>query len=174
MEVRHLILAQQAREGNGSAFGELYTLYYRELYAYARFVLGAAQPAQDAVQEAALAAFAQVGNLRDAAAFKHWLFRILANICRRQLSARAAEEPAVSLDETEITLSSHEIDLTLALELRQALSALQEDEREIVLLGVLGGYSSREIASALRCPANTVRSKRKRALEKLRNALDLD
>ena len=55
--------------------------------------------------------------------------------------------------------------------LKKALETLSVDEREIVLLKVLGGYKSHEIADILDCPSSTVRSKYKRSLDKLRNAL---
>ena len=44
-------------------------------------------------------------------------------------------------------------------------------DREIVLLGVLGGYESAEIAQILGMNANTVRSRRMRTLAKLREML---
>jgi len=170
MELRPQILAQQAAQGDKESFGALYTLYYRELYAYALFVLGSVPLAQDAVQEAALAAYRSIGSLRDPAAFKQWLLRILANTCRSGLreKIRAREESgAQTFDE----FPDDAADFTLSAELRQALEALDSQEREILLLRVFGGYKSHEIASVLGCPAATVRSNQKRALAKLHDIL---
>ena len=52
-------------------------------------------------------------------------------------------------------------------DVRAAFAAVSEEERLIVSLSVFGGYTSAEIGSVLELNANTVRSKRKRALEKM-------
>lgn len=173
MNVHCQILIRQAQEGNVDAFGELYAMHYRDMYTYALFVLRQDANAQDAVQEAALSALQQIGSLRNAAAFSNWLFRILANVCRRQLRARA-EHPALSWDCLPTESLPVVADCALSVEMQHAIAALQPEEREILLLGVLGGYKSHEIASVLQCPAGTVRSKRKRTLEKLRVILTQD
>ena len=170
MELRPQILAQQAKQGDKEAFGALYTLYYRELYAYALFVLGNETLAQDAVQEATLAAYRSIGSLRDTAAFKQWLLRILANTCRGGLREKIRSREEANTQETG-DLPDGEMDFILCAELRQALDALEPQEREILLLRVFGGYKSHEIASVLGCPAATVRSKQKRALAKLHDIL---
>ena len=59
-------------------------------------------------------------------------------------------------------------ELMLAMELREAIYALSDEERSIVLLSIIGGYKSHEIAKALSCPPGTVRSKLSRSLAKLR------
>ena len=56
----------------------------------------------------------------------------------------------------------------LAMELREAIYGLSDEERSIVLLSIIGGYKSHEIAKALSCPPGTVRSKLSRSLAKLR------
>ena len=61
--------------------------------------------------------------------------------------------------------------LELSVELRRALDSLSREEREIVLLSVLHGYKSHEIAEMLEISPSTVRSKLKRSLAKLQNQL---
>lgn len=53
-------------------------------------------------------------------------------------------------------------------ELSEALGTLSPEERQIVLLSVLEGYTTREIASMLEMPQGTVSSKLSRSLKKLR------
>ena len=59
-----------------------------------------------------------------------------------------------------------------ALVLREALSILPDDAREIVLLHAVSGLKHREIAAALNLPLSTVLSKYARALQRLRRHLD--
>ena len=60
----------------------------------------------------------------------------------------------------------------VASELKEALAILYEDEKDIVLLSVVAGYTSKEIAEMLGLKASTVRSKQSRALAKMRKFLE--
>ena len=57
-------------------------------------------------------------------------------------------------------------------EVREAYLQLTEEERLIVGLSVFGGYNSKEIGEILALNPATVRSKRSRALEKMRKSLE--
>lgn len=161
-----------AQRGDADAFGQLYSLYYREMYAYACYMIGNADRAQDAVSDAVLSAFRQIGSLKKAEAFKSWLFRILSASCKRQYTQGRGDAVIVSLDDPDADgcIGVAE-DAALSVELQSALAQLQTEEREIVLLHVLGGYKSHEIASILGLLPATVRSKQARALKKLRVSL---
>lgn len=167
-------LVTSAKNGNAEAFGELYELYYKEMYCYACYVTGSETLAQDAVSDAVLSAFSQIKSLKKAQAFKGWLFRILCAACKRYYTDSQKQNSMVSLDDengghTEPAAAGS---LELSFEMQSALNTLSVQEREIVLLSVLGGYKSHEIAEILDCPSSTVRSKLKRALKKLRTELD--
>ncbi|MBQ7838207.1 MAG: RNA polymerase sigma factor [Clostridia bacterium] len=167
-------LVTLAKEGSAEAFGELYELYYKEMYCYACCVTGSESLAQDAVSDAVLSAFKQIKSLKNAKAFKGWLFKILCAACKRYYTESEKKKSMVYLDDEDggftepVSFESVE----LSIELRSALDALSAQEREIVLLSVLGNYKSHEIADILDCPSATVRSKLKRSLKKLRFVLD--
>ena len=148
-------------------FADLYDNCAHDLYRYAFHFFANADDAADAVQEAALAAYSGFPGLRDVAKFRAWMFRIFAVICRRKLRGIiAAREtlPTEALDNV-AALSS---DIDLSLTLRESLGMLPETERELVLLAVVGGYKSREIADMLGMSPGSVRSKLSRTLAKLR------
>lgn len=178
--VRRVILSAQindlvtmAKSGDAEAFGELYELYYKEMYCYACYITGSEQLAQDAVSDAVLAAFKQIKTLKKAEAFKGWLFRILCSACKRYYTENEKKKDLVYLDDKDGG-SSEPVDfgsIELSLELKKALETLSREEREIVLLSVLGSYKSHEIAEMLDYPPSTVRSKLKRSLKKLRDVL---
>ncbi len=166
-------LVTLAKSGNADAFGELYELYYKEMYCYACYVTGSESLAQDAVADAVLSAFKQIKLLKNPKAFKGWLFKILCAACKRYYTENEKKKSLVYLDDEnggfEEPASFESIELSL--ELRRALDDLSHEEREIVLLSVLGNYKSHEIADILDCPPSTVRSKLKRSLKKLRESL---
>ena len=74
-------LVTLAQNGSAEAFGELYELYYKEMYCYACCVTGSETLAQDAVSDAVLSAFSQIKSLKKAQAFKGWMFKILCAAC---------------------------------------------------------------------------------------------
>lgn len=166
-------LVTLAKSGNADAFGELYELYYKEMYCYACYVTGSESLAQDAVSDAVLSAFRQIKALKNAKAFKGWLFKILCAACKRYYTENEKKKSLVYLDD-ENRGNEEPVDFSgieISLELRSALEELSHEEREIVLLSVLGNYKSHEIAEILDCPPSTVRSKLKRSLKKLRESL---
>lgn len=167
-------LVTLAKNGDADAFGELYEIYYKEMYYYACCVTGNESLAQDAVSDAVLSAFRQIGSLRKPSAFKGWLFKILCAACKRYYTENEKKKSVIWLDDENggfdnVTAAE---DLNVSVELQSALQKLSEQEREIVLLSVIGNYKSHEIAEILECPSATVRSKLKRSLEKLRRYMD--
>lgn len=166
-------LVTLAKSGNADAFGELYEMYYKEMYCYACYVTGSEILAQDAVSDAVLSAFKQIKSLKNTKAFKGWLFKILCAACKRYYTENEKKKSMVYLDDEnggyEEPAGFGSIELSV--ELSRALEDLSHEEREIVLLSVLGNYKSHEIADILNCPPSTVRSKLKRSLKKLRESL---
>ncbi|MBR4727741.1 MAG: RNA polymerase sigma factor [Clostridia bacterium] len=175
MDAQITELVALAQRGDADAFGRLYSFYYKEMYAYARYMVGNDDRAQDAVSDAVLSAFKQIGGLKKADAFKSWMFRILSASCKRQYTQARGSAAVVSLDDPETDYTVGVVDdAALSVELRMALAGLANDEREIILLHVFGGYKSHEIASILGLLPATVRSKQARAFKKLRIALGGD
>jgi len=165
------ILIRHAKAGDTEAFGALYESMARDLYRFALYSLGSEPAAQDAVQEAVLAAFRNIAALRSDDAFRPWMFRILRNACRKSLRQGCAAR-AESLEERFVEAAAKDPPLGRALEVRQAIAALPDGTREIVIMHVLEGYDSREIGRILGCPPGTVRARLSRAMAILRKELD--
>lgn len=166
-------LVTRAKEGSAEAFGELYELYYKEMYCYACYVTGSEILAQDAVSDAVLSAFKQIKSLKNEKAFKGWIFKILCATCKRYYTENQKRKSVAYLDDDEGGFAEPASldNMELSLELKSALGKLSEEEREIVLLSVMGNYKSHEIADILDLTPSTVRSKLKRSLAKLKIAL---
>lgn len=163
-------LVVQAQNGNADAFGELYAVYAKDMYRFALYYTGSRFLAEDAVSDAALFAFQKIGQLKKKSAFKPWLFKILFNCCKKQ-----QREKALALQRTELSaadnLSENSDGQLEVLAVKTALAALEGEEREIILLSFIGGYSSGEIGKLLSMNGGSVRSKKSRAVAKLREMM---
>lgn len=163
-------LVVQTQNGNADAFGELYSVYAKDMYRFALYYTGSPFLAEDAVSDAALAAFRNIGRLKKKSAFRPWLFTILFNCCKKQ-----QKEKALSLQKTELSFANdipEGADRTIEkLAVKTAIAALEEDEREILLLSFIAGYSSGEIGKMLSMKSSSVRSKKNRTVAKLREMM---
>lgn len=176
-------LVRQAKKGNQSAFMELYSLYYREMYAYACYMLQHPQDAEDVVSDTILAAFEGIGKLRDVYRFRQWIFKILSNQCKRrrkQYAQNAAHMSYGSLEaqqegEAPLQVSDGrdmEKEVTDREWVRMAFETLSEEERYIVNSFLFGGFKGEEIAKSLGIGGSTLRSKYRRALLKMKSRLE--
>lgn len=162
-----------AKQGDRAAFGQLYDAVAGDLYRMALYTLGNPHDAEDAVSETFLEAYKGIGNLREADAFRAWIFRILSFRCKRRVSQYILHRGEIDLDSYfETAEEAMQEDGALRAELTEALGRLTAEEREIVLLSVLEGYTMREIAEILGLPQGTVSSKLHRTLKKMRIQLE--
>jgi RNA polymerase sigma-70 factor (TIGR02960 family) len=98
-------LISRARAGDADAFAEVTEPYRRELQVHCYRMLGSYQDAEDALQDALLAAWQALGGFEGRASLRTWLYQIATNRClnaRRALSRRPAKEwniPGVELPE---------------------------------------------------------------------------
>lgn len=162
-------LIRAAKKGDQQAFGQLYEQIYQDLYKFAYYTLKDEHDAQDAVSEAVMDAWTGIRKLKEDDAFQAWMFKILSVKCKRKLKSYVERNQVSPLEEAEEMPASGEDGLSL--ELKQAFSQLNDEERMIVSMTVFGGYDSAEIAKILRLNRNTVRSKHSRALAKLKTFL---
>ena len=141
-------------------FAAYYEKVYRELYYFALHTLKNPQDAEDAVSETVT-----VEKLRDNEKFRAWIFQILSNKCRRKLkeyTQKTVELP----DDLPAGDTTEE-----SLQVREALDRLEETERQIICLNVVGGFKSHEIGEMMQMNHNTVRSRISRGLNKMKEFL---
>lgn len=167
-----VILISEAQEGDSKAFASLYGVFADDLYRFALYYTGNSADAQDCVQDAVLSAYGNLSKLKKPESFKSWMFKILSNVCRTRLknsADRLCYVPIHEIQETEKDIYHAPSDLSA--EIEDALSRLTDEEKQIVLLSVIGRYKSGEIADMLGMTSGSVRSKLSRSLKKLRNIL---
>ena len=164
-------LVNEAISGSKEAFCALYGQYKDNLYRYALYKLGDPDDAEDAVSECVLAAWKSIGSLRSAGAFGSWIFRILSNCCASRIKDAISSRENIERVIREGGFMPGGPNPSLAVELNEALAELSDEERDIVLLSVIAGLSSNEIAEQTGLVPGTVRSKLSRSLAKMREFL---
>jgi len=157
-------LCIKAKNGDAEAFAMLYETVSSKLYSTAFYMLGRREDAEDAVMETVADAFAEIKSLRDPKAFEGWIFRILINKLKRKRKWYIREDVELNEDIS----PDHSVDHDERAALWSAVQSLSDIDRSIIILDVLDGYSSEEIGNIMKMNPNTVRSRKQRALAKLR------
>lgn len=169
MNEENLKLIELSKKGDAHAFSQLYSMYSNELYRYALYMTGNTQDAEDAVQEAVISAWRSVHNLKENDKFKLWLFKILTNKCKTLLIRNNKSHDALPIDEYEFIGADD--DFTVSTELKSALQSLTPPDGQIIMLSIIGGFKSDELAQIYNMKPSTIRSRQKRGLEKLKAIL---
>lgn len=176
-------LIERSQRGEIQAFNLLVERYQNRLYGLSYRMLGDADAAADATQDAFLSAYRNIRRFRGGS-FVAWLLRIATNTCYDQLRARK-RRPQTSLEAfdpdadeaprqfTDPGESPDERTLRdeLAREIQQRLDALPDDQRLVVIMSDIQGYSYDEISVATGWPLGTVKSRLSRGRTHLREAL---
>ncbi|MCS4308019.1 RNA polymerase sigma-70 factor (ECF subfamily) [Rheinheimera pacifica] len=156
-------------------YEQLVQLYHADIYRYSYWLCKDANIAQDLVQETFLRAWKHLDSLLDTAAAKSWLITILRRENARRFERKqfdyddAAEQD--SLPDTEQSSVEQDYDNH---KLRIYMAALPEEYREPLVMQVIGGFSSDEIASLLQLNVNTVNTRLFRARKLLREQLNIN
>jgi RNA polymerase sigma-70 factor (ECF subfamily) len=155
-----------------AAFASLCDALRPDLFRFAFWLARDRGVAEDVVQEALLRAWRSRESLADAAAAKPWLLTIIRREHARLFERRRHE--TVPLDELVADgspeLAADDTDQE-TLDLRRAIFALEADHREPLVMQVLMGLSTQEIADQLGLTQAAVLSRLFRARQKLRAAL---
>lgn len=163
-----------ANADRAAAFSELAEHHLAESYRLAALILGDRADAEDATQDAFVAAWKSWGSLRDPARLEAWFGRILVNVCRDRL--RRSRRHGVSDLSDELMASPAGGDIAAAAADRDAvglgLARLDPDQRIVLILRYYRDLSVDEIAARVGVPAGTVKSRLHYALRDLGVALD--
>src|SRR5690242_3993267 len=165
------LLVARVVAGDRAAFGVLVERYAAVARRVARAVLGNAEDADDAAQDAMLSALVKLEQYDPRRPFGPWLMRIVANAAtdrRRRRAVRRVEPLDVGLVGGGPRPDRDAERSALGDRLRAALAELPERRRMAVTLFDVEGYSHAEIAEILGIPEGTVRSEVFHARRRLR------
>jgi len=169
-------LVERAVGGDHEAFSELARQGVDRMYSIARLILRDNGRAEDATQEALVAAWRTIRSLRDPERFDAWLRRILINECYREArreKARFRHEAYVETLDME-----NPFDAINALadrdQIERGFSHLKAEQRALLVLHFYVGLPQDQIADALGIPVGTVKSRLHRTIGVLRSSLEAD
>ncbi len=172
-------LIDESLAGQSAAFGQLVQKYQDRLYNTLVHVLGNADDALDAAQDAFVQAFVKLDTFQRNSAFYTWLYRIAFNMAVTQ---RRRRRPTVSVEHARETSGAEPIDEADRPEealqrneqrrqVQEAIGRLPEDQRSVLVLREIDGCCYETIAEILEMPIGTVRSRLHRARLQLREEL---
>lgn len=162
-----------AKDGKDAGFQYLYESTYKSKYYLAVKYMKNEDAAQDVLQDAYLKAFSQLDTLQDPEKFPSWLGIIVGNTAKNALKknnpllfsevmAENDEEPFEYEVEDESTCFQPEISYTqkeTQMLVRELIDSLSEEQRICILMFEIEGISIKDIAAALQCSENTVKSR---------------
>ncbi len=175
-----LMLAFQ--KGDTRAFETLLTRHERGVYGFALRMLGDSMLAEEVAQESFLRIIQSASRYRAKASFRHYLYRIARNLCVDLLRKRPREPRPPDLDAGSAGTPEGIPDRNpgpennvgaaqLRSAIRRAVSTLPEDQREAFLLKEVKGMKLQDVATIPGANLNTVKSRLRYALTRLREHL---
>jgi len=148
-------------------FDQYVGVYHQDMYRYAAWLSRDKTIAEDVVQEALLRAWKSLDALRDETSAKQWLLTIVRRENARYFERKRLETVDIdNLTASQAALLAVEDDKELD-DMRQAIYELEDDYREPLVLQVLMGFSTNEIAEQMELKQGAVLTRLHRARAKL-------
>jgi RNA polymerase sigma-70 factor (ECF subfamily) len=168
-------LVERAMQGDEAAFDLMVGHIGDSLYSVARRILRDATLAQDATQQALLAAWRYLPQLRDPNRFESWAYRLVVNACHAEARREGRQRASLQLlPIDEPTIPDSASNFAIHDQLDRAFRLLSVEHRTVVVLVHYLGLTPTEAAEAMGTPAGTARSRLHYALGQLRAALEAD
>ena len=146
----------------GEAFTKAINEMVQTLYRVSCSQLSIEADREDAVQEALRRAWEKRASLKNESFFRTWLIRILLNVCHDIQKERKRTIPTAEFPDMAAP-AGNRVDLV------ECLFRLEERERMPVLLYYIEGYNIQQVASILRIPQGTVKSRLNRGRRQLQD-----
>ena len=174
------------QRGEVKSFEELYLRHKKPVYNYIVRYTNSPDESEEVFQEVFIKLHRAAPSYVPTAKFTTWLYTIVRNLCIDHHRKKIIR-PTISMDETyedgstslRDRLASEDpaqdalnSDLEISKILEEALTHINEDQREVFLLREKSGLKFEEIAETLNVSVNTVKSRMRYALESLRKYLE--
>jgi len=190
MSLAERLLIARLKEREEHAFSEVFRLYGDKVFSLVYRMIGNRAEAEDITQEVFITVFKTIETFRGEAKFTTWLLRIAANQSKNRIKylARRATDPegldgggvgdvqaapnvvplTGQVDAPDVIMEAKEIDQLT----QQAVMALDEDQRELVVLRDVEEMSYQEIGEITGLPEGTIKSRLHRARMAIKEWLD--
>jgi len=183
------VLMVRYQRGDRDAFAMLVKRHNKQVYNFVLRQLKAPALCEDVTQEVFMRLVQNAADFKHEARFSTWLYAIARNLCIDQLrrlqhrrhpsldqpvgdasdgrtlgDSQAAQHPSASAERSAV---SSEVQASIL----KAVEALPDDQREVFLLREIADLPFRDIAEITGVPENTVKSRMRYALDRLKHAL---
>lgn len=170
----YVLAVSQALAGRQEGYDLLYQSTYQKKFYIAKKYMGNDSDAQDVLQDAYVQAFSKLDTLKEPNKFPGWLGMIVANTAKNALQKKKmvffSDLEGVNDEGEAMELQWEDTNVSRQPEMayteketqemvRTMIDALPEDQRMCILMFHLEGASIREIAEAMECSENTVKSR---------------
>src|SRR6187397_486572 len=168
-------LVTRAQRGDEEAFASLAVAVGDRLHAVAHRILRDLDLAEDATQQALLAIWRDLPQLRDPARFDAWSYRLLVRACYAEGRRTRHWAPNLRLLPVDEPAASEGLSSVIDRDqLERGFRRLSIEHRAVVVLHHYLEMSSEDVAQTLGVPLGTVRSRLHYAMRALRSALEAD
>ena len=163
--------SSDADAGRRQRFDRLVGVWHRDMYRYAVWLCRDPAIVEDVVQEALLRAWKSLDALREEAAAKQWVLTIVRRENARYFERKRLETLDIdNLTASQAAMLAESSDSDLD-DVRQAIYRLDDDYREPLVLQVLMGHSTKEIAELMGIKQGAVLTRLHRARIKLKEEI---
>jgi RNA polymerase sigma-70 factor (ECF subfamily) len=168
-------LVKRAQHGDREAFGLVAVDLATRFLAVSRRILRDIDLAEDATQQALVAIWRDLPQLRDAARFDAWSYRLLVRACYAEGRRTRAWSPNLRVLPADEPMETAELDAIIARDqLETAIRRLSVDHRTVLVLHHYADFPLERVAQILDVPIGTVYSRLHHAMRAMRAALDAD
>lgn len=157
-------LVEKARGGDMDAYEVLVRRHRGRIYRIALRMLGNSHDAEDVAQDVVIQVWTALAGFTGASSFTTWLYRIVVNRCLNKARGRRWTRPV--LDDDPPPAAGAEEAVVAAARAKatmEAIAALPDDQRAVIVLHQLEGLSYREVAAVVNISEDAVRGRLHRA-----------
>ncbi|MBQ6389534.1 MAG: RNA polymerase sigma factor [Mogibacterium sp.] len=156
---------------DGAAFRELYQQTSGVVYGFAMSILRNKHDAEDVMHDAFIRIYMGAAAYKPSGNPMAWILTIVRNLCLNKIRSGKVCEDLSEYDD--LASPSDDTDAVIdRMVLESAMSILDAEERQIIVLHAMTGFKHREIAEILDLPIGTILSKYNRAMKKMRKEME--
>ena len=170
------LLLWKFKRGSGKALEQIYDKYEKYLITVVTGLLNNTHAAEDVLQDFFISFVNSADKIKLNGSLKAYMAVCVANLARNRIKKRKLEPIAIE-DENSIVSSSIQPDLIMIQKeeteiLNQAISQIPYEQREVIILHLHGNMNFTQIAKLRSTSVNTVRSRYRYGIDKLRSLLN--
>lgn len=167
-------LIDKAKKGDKDSFTKLMLMVEKELYHIAKARLKNDDDVYDAIQETIMIAYKNIEKLKEKKYFKTWIIRILINETNL-IYKKNKKTNLIPFEETIYVqdMNSQCIERAdVKLDFNFICNKLKEEDRTIIIMYYMERFTDKEIGKILNLKVNTIKTKKIRAIQKIKNILE--